>query len=259
MTARRLPWILLVAAVLLFLFTPALLVVLFAFNATDSTSSFGGFSTRWFSAVFSNDEYMQALGNSAIAAFWTALFDVLAGTAAALALTRLPRRYLAVFSSLYLIPVMVPGLMLGVALLVFFSRLDLPLSMTTVVIGHILITLPLVILVIGARLERLDLSVLDAARDLGASGWTAFRRILLPLIAPALAGSALIAIAWSLDEFIVTLFTNGGTPTVPVLIFTLLRRGLDPSVNALAALLLGATMILGVITARLVSLRDLRR
>jgi ABC-type spermidine/putrescine transport system permease subunit II len=259
MTARRLPWILLVAAVLLFLFTPALLVVLFAFNATDSTSSFGGFSTRWFSAVFSNDEYMQALGNSAIAAFWTALFDVLAGTAAALALTRLPRRYLSVFSSLYLIPVMVPGLMLGVALLVFFSRLDLPLSMTTVVIGHILITLPLVILVIGARLERLDLSVLDAARDLGASGWTAFRRILLPLIAPALAGSALIAIAWSLDEFIVTLFTNGGTPTVPVLIFTLLRRGLDPSVNALAALLLGATMILGVITARLVSLRDLRR
>jgi spermidine/putrescine transport system permease protein len=259
MTASRLPWVFLVVVVLLFLFTPAVLVVLFAFNATDSTSSLGGFSTRWFSAVLSDDEFTQALGNSLIAAFWTAVFDVLAGTAAAVALTRLPRKYLTVFSTLYLVPIMVPGLLIGVALLVFFSRLDVRLGMTTVIIGHILITLPLVVLVVGARLERLDLSVIDAARDLGASGWTAFRRILLPLISPALAGSALLAVAWSLDEFIITLFTNGGTPTVPVLIFTLLRRGLDPSVNALAALLLAATTILGVIAARLVSLRDLSR
>jgi spermidine/putrescine transport system permease protein len=258
MTARRLPWVLLVGVVLVFLFTPALLVVLFAFNATDSTSSFGGFSTRWFSAVFSNEEFTQALGNSATAAFWTAIFDVLAGTTAAVALTKLPRRYLTIFSTLYLLPVMVPGLLVGVALLAFFSRLDVRLSLTTVIIGHILVTLPLVVLVVGARLERLDLSVVDAARDLGASGWTAFRRILLPLIAPALIGSALLAVAWSLDEFIITLFTNGGTPTVPILIFTLLRRGLDPSVNAVAALLLAATTILGVIAARIVSLRGLR-
>ena len=259
MKAARFPWVILVVGVLLFLFVPAILVVLFSFNASGSTSTFTGFSTQWYTKVFTTEEYMRALENSAVAAFWTALFDVIAGSAAAFGMVRMPRRWLAVFSSVYLIPIMVPGLLIGVSPLVFFSELEIRLSMFTVIVGHILITLPLVILVIGARLERLDLSVMDAARDLGASGFTASRRILLPMIAPALAASALLAVAWSLDEFIITLFTNGGTPTVPVLIFTLLRRGLDPSVNVVATLLLSATTILGLIAARFFSVRDLSR
>jgi spermidine/putrescine transport system permease protein len=200
---------------------------------------------------------MSALENSLIAALWTVGFDLLAGLGAAIVLTRLPRRVSTVLSSAFLIPIMVPGLILGVALLVFFSRLDVQLSMTTVVIGHVLVTLPLMILVVGARVERLDPALIDAARDLGASGWTAFRRITLPMIAPALIAGALLVFAFSLDEFIITLFTNGGTTTVPVLIFALLRRGLDPSVNAIATLLLIGTTLLGVIAARIVSRRGM--
>jgi spermidine/putrescine transport system permease protein len=152
---------------------------------------------------------------------------------------------------------MVPGLILGVALLVFFSKIEMRLSMTTVVIGHVLVTLPLMILILSARMERLDPALIEAARDLGAGSWTAFRRILLPMIAPALIAGGLLVIAFSLDEFIITLFTNGGTTTVPVLIFALLRRGLDPSVNAIATLLLLGTTILGVIAARIVSRRGM--
>jgi spermidine/putrescine transport system permease protein len=257
MKARRWPWIALVAGVLLFLFIPAVVVVLFAFNSSDSTSEFAGFSTRWFSSVFENSEYMSALENSLIAAAWTTVFDVVAGVGAALVLVRLPRRLTTVLSSAFLIPIMVPGLILGVALLVFFAKIEMRLLMTTVVIGHVLVTMPLMILIVSARLERLDPALIEAARDLGASGFTAFRRILLPMIAPALIAGGLLVFAFSLDEFIVTLFTNGGTTTVPVLIFALLRRGLDPSVNAIATLLLIGTTLLGVIAARIVSRRGM--
>lgn len=257
MRARRWPWIAIVAAVLLFLFIPAVVVVLFAFNSSNSTSNFAGFSTRWFSAVFERDEYMTALENSLQAAVWTAAIDVVAGVGAALALTRLPRRVTSFLGGFFLVPIMVPGLILGVALLVFFSKIDLRLSMTTVVIGHVLVTMPLMVLILAARLERLDPAVMEAARDLGAGGWTAFRRILLPMIAPALIAGALLVVAFSLDEFIITLFTNGGTTTVPVLIFALLRRGLDPSVNAIATLLLALTTLLGVIAARIVASRGM--
>lgn len=257
MRTVRWPWIVVVAAVLVFLFVPAIVVVLFAFNSSDSTSSFAGFSTQWFTKVFDNSEYMGALENSLQAAFWTALIDVVAGVGAALALMRLPRRATTVLSSFFLVPIMVPGLILGVALLVFFSKIEMRLSMTTVVVGHVLVTLPLMILILSARMERLDPALIEAARDLGAGSWTAFRRILLPMIAPALIAGALLVVAFSLDEFIITLFTNGGSPTVPVLIFTMLRRGLDPSVNAVATLILAANLTLGVVAARLVSTRGL--
>jgi len=257
MKTVRWPWIVLVAAVLVFLFVPAIVVVLFAFNSSDSTSNFAGFSTQWFSKVFENSEYMGALENSLQAAFWTALIDVVAGVGAAMALMRLPRRVTTFLASFFLVPIMVPGLILGVALLVFFSKIEMRLGMTTVVIGHVLVTLPLMILILSARMERLDPALIEAARDLGAGSWTAFRRILLPMIAPALIASGLLVIAFSLDEFIITLFTNGGTTTVPVLIFALLRRGLDPSVNAIATLLLLGTTILGVIAARIVSRRGM--
>jgi ABC-type spermidine/putrescine transport system permease subunit II len=259
MSGRRWPWIVVVALVLAFLFTPALVVVLFAFNSSTSTSALDGLSLRWFDHVFADPEFTQALTNTLTAAAWTAAFDVLAGTAAALALTRLPRRWLTTLSSLFMVPVIVPGLLIGVALLAFFSRLHVTLAMPTVVVGHVVVTLPLVVVIVATRLERLDLSVVEAARDLGASAFTAFRRVLLPLIAPALAGSVLLAVAWSFDEFIITLFTNGGTPTVPILIFTQLRRGLDPSVNAVATLLLAGTTLMSVLAARTVSLRDLAR
>jgi spermidine/putrescine transport system permease protein len=255
MSAGKAPWIAVVTVVLLFLFVPAILVVLFAFNSTNSTATFGGFSTKWFSEVFSSAEYTDALENSAKAALITAVIDVVGGTAAALALTKLPGGWSRFLSSVYLIPLMIPGLILGVALLVFFSKLDVPLTMFTVVVGHVLVTLPLMILIVAARVARLDTAVLEAGRDLGASGWTTFRRILLPMVAPALIAGGLLVVAWSLDEFIITLFTNGGTETVPILIFALLRRGLDPSVNAIATLLLTVTTILGVIAARIVSTR----
>jgi ABC-type spermidine/putrescine transport system permease subunit II len=239
-----------------FLFAPAIIVVLFAFNSENSTSKLYGLSTRWFSAALGNADFVAALTNSVKAAVFTALFVVVAGTLAALALVRMPSRVSNALTSFFTVPIIIPGLFFGVALLSFFSRVQLPLSMLTIVVGHVLITLPLVVLIVGARLQHLDMSILEAARDLGANSWQAFHKVLLPLIAPALVGSALLAVAWSLDEFIITLFMNGGTQTVPVLIFGRLRLGIDPSINAIAAILLLVTTAVTVIAGKFVSVSE---
>jgi spermidine/putrescine transport system permease protein len=157
------------------------------------------------------------------------------------------------------VPLVIPWLFIGIALLTFFSRTQVTLSMTTIVIGHVIVTLPIVILIVTSRLTNLDPNVMEAARDLGAGAFQAFRRILLPQIAPALAGAALLAIATSLDEFVITLFTNGGVQTVPIVIYGSLRRGLTPSVNAIASLTLLATITLTIVAGRFVSVRELSR
>jgi spermidine/putrescine transport system permease protein len=256
MRARVASW-LFVAGLLGFLFAPVIVVVLFSFNAEPSTSlPFAGFSLRWYKAALNNELFLLSLRNSAIVAVITAALVALIGANASFALTRRSSRLLNFFSSFVTTPLIVPGLFLGVALLSFFDVIGFTRSLTTVVISHTLITLPFVVLIVNARLMRFDRSIQEAARDLGATPLQAFTKIVFPLVRPALIGAILIAVAWSFDEFIVTFFTVGGQGTLPIMIWGMLRRGIDPSVNAIASTIL-ATTVLATVAAWAVSGRDL--
>lgn len=255
----RRPWVagLFVVGVMLFLFAPLLVVVAFSFNSIPRMSlPLAGVSLRWYEELWGDPEVRQALTRSLIAAVLTALIAAPLGMLAALGLRALSERLRTVVLGAMLLPIVVPGLLLAVSLAIYWNGLlGQRYSLTAAVIGHVLLALPFVILTLNAAVSSFRFSLLDAARDLGASPWQAFRDVLLPLIRPAVEGAALLAAAISLDEFIVTLFVGGRDTTLPVLIWGRVQRSVDPSLNALATTLLVATTILALLAARRTAVR----
>lgn len=247
-----------VTAVLLFLFAPVVTVAVFAFNGSRSTSQLSGLSTRWFSSLLSDGTFHTAMVNTAVAALVTVVVDVLIGVPAAIGLIARGRASRVALSGALGAPMVVPGLLIGVAMVAFFGKVAVPLGLSTVILGHVLISLPLVVFILMARLQNLDLTILEAGRDLGASWFTALRLILLPILSPAIAGAALLAVAGSIDEFAITLFTNGGTTTVPLYLYGGLRFGVSPQINAIATLMLVVTTLTTVLAGRFIRPTDLR-
>jgi len=246
---QTLLWRLFTLAVVIFMVTPILLVVLFSFNQSALTSlPLTGLTFDWYRKLFANDSFWPALQNSLIVGFTVAIVSVVTGTLAALALARMRERRAAMTIGLLSVPMMMPALIIGIALLSYFVRLlDLPLSLGTVILGHLLIAQPFVILVVHARLSTFDWATVESARDLGASPLTAFRTVTLPIIQPTIVGAALIALSISLDDFVITFFTIGGGNTLPTLVWGMVRTSLDPTINAMATLLIllsiGSTVI----------------
>jgi spermidine/putrescine transport system permease protein len=154
-----------------------------------------------------------------------------------------------------LLPIALPGLLLGVSLLSFFNWLHVQLSLWTVIVGHVLLTLPFVVLVMMSRLTGFDRSLEDAARDLGASAFDTFRHVTFPLIRPSVIGSALLVVALSLDEFIVTFFTIGPENTLPIVIWGQMRQGVSPTVNAISTIMLVTTLVLVLVVRRFSDIR----
>ena len=240
-----------VCGVLGFLFLPAIVVVVFAFEPTERLSlPLTGISLRWFAVVLGAPEFQSALTNSVVAAVVSATIATLLGTAAAFGLTHLPQAYRQAGSTIFLLPAVVPGLLLGVSLVILFRLLGLETGLGTIMLGHMVIVAPFVVLTVSAQLDRFDRRLLEAARDLGASGWRATWDVTMPLVRTSIVGAAFLAAALSLDEFIVTFFINGGVATGPLLIWGLMRLGIDPSINALATLVLVTTVLLSVISSR---------
>jgi spermidine/putrescine transport system permease protein len=242
-------WFAFGAGVLVFMLTPLVLVVVFSFGRNALTSfPMGGFTLDWYRALFANDTFWGAAKNSGIVAGAVGLGSTVIGTMAALTLSRLsPRRAQAALQVLGF-PIMLPALVIGIALMTYFVRfLDLRLGLPTVILGHLVITQPFVILVVHARLVGFDHSLVDCARDLGASPLTAFLTVTLPIVRATIIGAALIAMAVSLDDFIVTFFAIGSGNTIPTLVWSMVRTTLDPSINAsatiLIALTIGATLL----------------
>jgi spermidine/putrescine transport system permease protein len=259
-TAQRSP---LTAAItiasLLFLLAPLAIVVLFSFHETASLSfPFTGFSLRWYESVFASFEFRAAAKNSLYVALTVAALTLAVGTLAAYGLSRSSSRLRWVLTLLFFIPITLPGLFLGVSLLVFFSRLDLGLSLATVAIGQLVFVFPYFLLIASAALDRLDPALEEAAQDLGASSWMVFRRVTLPQIWPVLVGATSLAFALSFDEFIITFFTIGSDATLPLLIWSRMRRTIDPSINAISTLLMAVTLLLFVI-GFVLALRGQRR
>jgi spermidine/putrescine transport system permease protein len=248
-SATRLLAMAYVAFVLVWLFAPVVVTILFSFTTSPRLSlPIEGFTLDWYPKAFSEPLFSRALTNSVILAAWTAIVATALGVSFAFGVVRLRRRPRGVALTASLLPAAVPVLVIGVALAVLFRTVGLPPSLMNAAVGHVLIALPFVILTMNSRLETFDFSTLEAARDLGASPARTFRDVTFPLIRPSVLGAALLAMALSLDEFVVTFFNIGTGTTMPVLIWGLLRRGIDPSINALATVVLVALVILVVLS-----------
>jgi ABC-type spermidine/putrescine transport system permease subunit II len=232
--------------VLLFLYAPVAVTVLFSFTTSPRLSlPIQGLTLGWYGEALDNPLISAALVNTVILAAASALGAGSIGTAFAFGIVRLQgARARAGLLGASLLPAVVPLLVIGIALAVFFRTIGSPQGLINAGIGHVLVSLPFVILTMNARLETFDFSVLEAARDLGASPARTFRDVTWPLTRPAILGAALLAAALSLDEFVVTWFNIGTELSVPVLVWGLMRRGIDPSINALASLLLGGMLAL---------------
>ncbi|HLE91235.1 MAG TPA: ABC transporter permease [Anaerolineales bacterium] len=278
---RRHPFILSSAMlVYVFLYAPILVLILFSFNASRANITFEGFVPKftdrvvmdgslvksspcgpfhWFCELSKNQDVLEAAGNTLTIAFTSTIISTIIGTMAALALQRYTFR-LKPFSQLSLyIPIVIPEIVMGIGILTLFSQLfgllnnalglagdsRLSLGLGTVIVSHIAFSVPFVTLVVQARLQGFDKSYEEAAMDLGANEWTTFRRVTFPMILPGVLSGGLLAFTLSLDDFVITFFTNGpGSTTLPIYVYGLLRRIITPQVNALSTV-----WILAVFTA----------
>ena len=226
-------------AVLVYLFAPVVVTVLFSFTTSPRLSlPIEGLTLDWYGQAFSDPLFTTALTNTIILATITAVVAIGVGVPFAFGLARLRDRQRQALLTASLLPAAVPALVVGISLAVLFTTIGRVPGLPNAAAGHVVVALPFVILTLNARLETFDFSVLEAARDLGASPWRTFRDITLPLIRPSVIGAALLAMALSIDEFVVTWFTIGNQLSLPVLIWGLMRRGIDPTVNALATVVL---------------------
>ena len=236
-------------AAVMFLWVPIALVVLFSFHSTGSlTFPFRGFSLRWYRQVLGSEEVQRAALNSLTIALASTLCTLLLGTLAAYGLSRTRSRWRAAVAVLFFVPLTLPGLFLGISLLVFFREAKASLSLGTVTIAHLVYVLPYFLLIARAALDRLDPVLDEVAADLGATRWQTFRRVTLPQVWPVLVGAGLLSFALSFDEFIITFFVIGPQSTLPMYIFSQLRRTVDPQINAIATLLLASVIVLFAVT-----------
>src|SRR5262245_52615536 len=230
----------------LFLFMPIVLLVLFSFN-NNHYSSFPitGWTTAWYRQVFSDYQIQDALRTTLKVALMVTVVSVVLGTAAAFPLVRGRLRFPAGLRVTMTLPIMIPGILIGISLLVLFTQvLRTQLSPQTAVIGQSLYTTPFVMLLVAARLEGFDRNLERAASDLGANTFNRLRLVVLPLIFPAILAGALFAFTLSFDEFVITYFIIGGYNTLPIYIYTQIRFGITPEVNALASLVLVSSIAL---------------
>jgi spermidine/putrescine transport system permease protein len=237
----------------IFLYAPIVVLAVFSLNDGDPSFPLQGFTTRWYGEFFSNTLLLQALRRSLIVATASSCIAVTLGVMAAFALIR--RRFVGkpAASALFFSPLVIPYLVFGISLLLLFTLVDkilrqtagvyIGLGLHAVVIGHVVVTLPYVILVIMPLLERLNVSLEEAAHDLGAGTWQTFRRVTLPLLAPALLSAFLIAFTLSFDEFAIASFVAGREPTWPVYLFSQLRVPSQlPELIAVSSVILFASL-----------------
>ncbi|MEZ5479435.1 MAG: ABC transporter permease [Thiolinea sp.] len=246
--------------VYLFMFLPVAVVVLLSFNASQFGSfPMTGLSLRWFETLWNNDAIMRAFRTSFLLGGLTAVISTTLGVLASLALVRYRVPGQKLISTLLIAPILVPEVVLAVALLLFLKALSMPKSFALLLMGHVIFTLPFVVLVVQARLITIRRDIEEAALSLGASPVQTFFHITLPLLAPAMFAGLLFAFTISFDDITGTLFWKpGGVETVPTQIFAMLRNSISPEINALGTVMIVLTAglpLLGMALSRYLSLR----
>ncbi len=233
-----------------FLYIPLVVVVVYSFNDSRLNAEWVGFTLDWYRQLFNNEEMLLAARNSLIVAISASLLATTLGTMAGLAIHRYRLRVLPVLA---FTPVAMPEILLGVSLLLFFLQvLNLTLGMISIIIAHTTFCIGFVAIIVRARLQGMDDSIFEAARDLGATPWQTFRLITLPLIMPAVVAGALMSFTLSIDDFVITFFTKGvGEPILPIQIYTMIKIAVTPEVNAISTLLMLLTLALIIIANRI--------
>ncbi len=238
--------------VYVFLYAPIAILVLFSFNRTSQTAVWQGFTLEWYRSLLHDDLILAAVRNSLIVGAATTAIATVLGTMVALALGRYAFRGEAATKNLLYLPVIIPEIVIGAALVTFFGVARFRLSLTTVVIAHVVFSVSYVAIVVRARLSGFDRSLEEAALDLGARPFQTFVRVTLPLILPGVVSGALLAFTVSIDDYVITSFVAGvGATTLPLQIYSMLKVGVTPEVNAVSTLLLAVTVVLIVVAQRL--------
>jgi spermidine/putrescine transport system permease protein len=255
MKRSRLP-LLVTLACLAFFYAPILLLVANSFNASRFGSVWGGFSLVWYERLLHERDVWYALRNSLAVAVSATAASMVLGTSAALALHRTRGRLRRIHYTLVYTPLVVPDILMGMSLLLFLVALAVPLGLFTIFLAHVTFCISYVAMVVLARLQDFDFSTVEAARDLGAGPFTTFRRVLLPQLLPGIAAGGLLAFTLSIDDFVITFFVAGpGATTLPLHIYSMIKHGTPPLINALSTLLLTVTVVALSLSQRLVRTR----
>jgi spermidine/putrescine transport system permease protein len=253
-SARRGGWGLSITttAVYLFLYAPILVLVIYSFNRSRLSAHWLGFTDEWYAVLWRDEQILQSLENSLIVAVGVTLACVVFGTMTALIFAQPRRRSKALLDTVVYLPLVIPEIVIAVAMVIFLSMLALKLSLWTIVIAHITFCISYAIIVVGARLAGMDRSLQEAALDLGANEWTTFFHVTLPIAAPAILSAALLVFTTSFDDYLITSFVAGvRSTTLPLEIYSRLKRGITPEINAISTIILIATIPLILVAQRL--------
>jgi spermidine/putrescine transport system permease protein len=243
MKRSRLP-LLITVFVLIFFYLPILVLVINSFNASRFGSTWEGFSLRWYQRLWHEREIWLALENSLIIGVSATVLSVVLGTTAAFALHRYQSRLQRIHYTLIYTPLVVPEILMGISLLLFFSAVGLELGLFTIFLAHVTFCISFVALVVLGRLQDFDFSIVEAAQDLGANWWAACWKVLLPLLAPGIVAGGLLAFTLSIDDFVISFFVAGpGSTTLPIRIYSMIKHGSPPLINALSSILLLLTFL----------------
>jgi spermidine/putrescine transport system permease protein len=247
-----------VTGVLVFLYAPLVVLVIFSFNDSKRNVVWRGFTTKYYEKALSNDTLVEALINSLTIAALATIASLVIGAMAAVMLWRFRFPFKGAVDGTISLPIIVPEICLGVAMLIFFAWIEWPnnliwpLNLGAITIAHITFCFPFVTMVVRSRLASFNKEEEEAAKDLGASDWQAFRDVLLPHMRPSLVAGALLSFTLSLDDFVITFFTSGpDTITFPVKVYSMVRFSVTPEVNAASTLLIVLTVVLTAIALRL--------
>lgn len=248
---RRPGFVIFFGLTLVFLYLPILVLVVFSFNDSRRNIVWRGFTWDYYGKAVGDGDLMRSFANSIIIALTSTAISLALGALLAVLLWRFRFAGKSLLEALSALPIVMPEVCVGISLLVFFSAIgwptDLPwpLNLGNIILAHVTFTFPFVMLVVRARLVGFNLELEQAARDLGASGAQAFRHVLIPYMRPGLVAGGLLAVTLSLDDFVITFFTAGPeSSTFPIKIYSLLKRGVSPDINAASTMLIAVTLVL---------------
>lgn len=237
--------------VIIFLYLPIIMLVISSFNESRFGGLWSGFTFKWYEGLLHESNLWLALRNSLIIGISATVASTILGTMAAFALNRYKTPLQTVNYCLIYTPLVIPDILMGISLLLFFVFLNIQLGLFTVFIAHTTFCVSYVTMVMLSKLQNFDFSIVEAAQDLGAGSWTVARRILLPLLAPGITAGALLAFTLSIDDFVITYFVAGhGAMTLPLYIYSMIKFGSTPIINALAAIILFLTFLIVWITQK---------
>ena len=240
-------------ATMAFLFMPLFVLVLYSFNASR-TMSWGGFSFRWYQELFlSSQNLWRAVWNSLLIAAGSALTATVIATLAAIGINWYTTRITSYVQTVSFMPLILPEIIVGVSLLVFFAGIRLRLGLFTIYLAHTSFNLPFVLLIVLARLEEFDYTIIEAARDLGAGELQTLTRVIVPISMPGIVSGFLTAFTLSLEDFVITFFVAGpGSTTLPLFVYSMIRFGVSPVINALSVVIIVGTVALVILARRFV-------